>query len=466
MPSFLAAGAVLAAGGAAGWLHAATATIAQRVMTARMVPPVVECAFSLTDTRMSTACTLTTAVVATLVTACAPATPSLDAIGVGYTQAALRLAQHDPSLVEAWRGPGRLEPGPRGPVKQVAAEIAALLDDAARAGADISSAEDQARLRYLTFQLNALRYAADQRLGRAASVEEQAKEEFALELPPFDASAVQRSLAEIAKLLPAKGTLAERVFDLRRSIRVPREKRREVFEAALSACKDVSAPVFPLPAQEEVEIRISTFGEHKGADGLANHTGDLHTQIWINDEVPLDVSRALRLACHEGYPGHHVQHVMIDQLFESRQWMELRLTPAFGRYLLLTEGAAEVASDLAFSAEQRATLYREKLFPAAEVTSVDAAVLVRVEDLQRELLPVITDVARGYLANTITKTRALERLANEALVADADVMLSLIERQRARALVYGEGRRLIYSLLPSRDLAGLRALMRSTTALQ
>lgn len=134
--------------------------------------------------------------------------------------------------------------------------------------------------------------------------------------------------------------------------------------------------------------------------------------------------------------------------------------------MLLTKGAAEVASDLAFPADRRAALYREKLFVEAEVDSVDAATLVRVEDLQRELLPVISDVARGFLAGTIPKARALERLANEALVADADVMLALIERQRARALAFGEGRRLIYSLLPSRDLAGLRALMQSTTALQ
>ena len=403
---------------------------------------------------------------AALVAACAPATASLDAIGAGYVQAALRLNQHDPSLVDAWLGPGRLEPGPRGPAKQVAADIAALLDDAARAAGGVSSAEEKARLRYLTLQLNALRFAADKQLGRMASVDEQLKEEFALELPPFDASAVQRTLAEIARLLPGKGTLAERVNDLRRRIRVPEDQRDEVFEAALSACKDVSAPVFPLPAHERVQINFSVFQQHQGWDGFADHTGDFRTQIWINEEVPLDVSRALRLACHEGYPGHHVQHVLIDQLFESRQWLELRLTPVFGRHLLLTEGAAEVASDLAFPADRRAALYREKLFPAAEVSSVDAAVLVRVEDLQRELLPVISDVARGFLAGTIPKARALERLADEALVADADVMLALIERQRARALVYGEGRRLIYSLLPSRDLPGLRALMQSTTALQ
>jgi hypothetical protein len=161
-----------------------------------------------------------------------------------------------------------------------------------------------------------------------------------------------------------------------------------------------------------------------------------------------------------------VQHVLMDQLFESRQWMELRLTPVFGRHLLLTEGAAEVASDLAFPADRRAALYREKLFPVAQVNSVDAAIVVRVEDLQRELLPVVSDVARAYLASAISKARARERLENEALMPDADVMLALIERQRARALVHGEGRRLIYSLLPSRDLAGLRALMHSTTALQ
>jgi hypothetical protein len=414
---------------------------------------------------MSTARTLITALLATLA-ACAPGTPTLDAIGAGYVQAALRLAQHDPSLVEAWLGPERMEPGPRGPVKQIAADIAVLREDASRAGMDLSSAEEQARLRYLTLQLNALRFAADRQLGRAASIDEQLAEEFDLQPPLLDVPHVTRTLAEIDRLLPGKGTVGERVNDLRRRIRVPTDKRREVFEAAMSACKEISAPVFPLPSQEAIEIRISPFQRRQGWDGFADHTGDFHTQIWINDEVPLDVSRALRLACHEGYPGHHVQHVLIDQLFESRQWLELRLTPAFGRHLLLSEGAAEVASDLAFPADRRAALYREKLFPAAEVDSVDAAILVRVEDLQRELLPVVTDVARGYLASTITEERARERLANEALVADPAAMLAFMQRQRARALVYGEGRRLIYSLLPERTLDGLRALMQSTTALQ
>ena len=414
---------------------------------------------------MSTLRILTLAFV-TALAACGPGTPSLDSIGAGYAQAALRLAQHDPSLVDGWRGPDRMEPGPRGPLKQVATDIAALQDAATRAGAGLSSAEEQARHRYLTLQLNALRFAANRQLGVAATIDEQAKEEFGLELPPFDAAAAQRTRAEIDKLLPGKDTLAERVNEVRRRLRVPREKRGEVFEAALSACKEASTPVFPLPAREAVEIQFSQFSQRVGFDGWARHTEDFQTEVWINEEVPLDVSRALRLACHEGYPGHHVQHVLADQLFETRQWLELRLSPAFGRHLLLAEGAAEVGAELAFPADRRAAFYREKLFPAADVNDVDAGVLVRVEDLQRELLPVVTDVARGFLSNTITKAGARERLATEALVADPDGTLALIERRRARALVYGEGRRLIYSLLPSRDLAGLRALMQSAAALQ
>ena len=398
--------------------------------------------------------------------ACGPVTPPLNALGAAYVQVALRLDQHDSSLVDAWRGPERMEPGPRGPVKSIAADIAVLREDAARAAADVTSDEDKARLRYLPLHHDALRYAADRQLGRAASLDEQVKEEFAMEFPPLDAAAVQRTLAEIAKLLPGKDSLAQRVSDFRRRVRVPRDKRRAVVEAALSACKDASAPIFSLPAQEEFSLGFSQFGQHAGWDGWANHAADFRTEIWINEEYPLDVSRALRLACHEGYPGHHVQHVVIDQLLESRQWMELRLTPGFGRHLLLTEGAAEVAADLAFPPDRRAALYRDKLFPAADLNAADIEVLVRLEDLQRELLPVVTDVARAYLASAITQERAQERLTDEALVADALVMITFIERQRARALVHGEGRRVIYSLMPSRDLAGLRAVMQSTTALQ
>jgi hypothetical protein len=133
--------------------------------------------------------------------------------------------------------------------------------------------------------------------------------------------------------------------------------------------------------------------------------------------------------------------VLIDRVFGERQWPELLLSPAFGPHLLYLEGAAEVGADLA-------------LTPS------------RVEVLLQELQPVITDVARAYLDGGLSQDRALERLADEGLVADAAGLLAFIEQRRARALVYVEGRRLVYERLKTKSLAGLYDAFRSAAAVQ
>jgi hypothetical protein len=200
-------------------------------------------------------------------------------------------------------------------------------------------------------------------------------------------------------------------------------------------------------------------------DAFARYQGQQRTDIEINDDTELDVSRAVRLACHEGYPGHHVQNVLLDRLSAERQLPELLLTPGFGPHLLAAEGAAEAGADLALAAPARATLYRT-LFSIAELDAAPIDALVRTEDLLIELLPVITDVARRYLEGAITQEQAIGRLTNEALVANPQALLAFIERQRARALVYGEGRRIVYAAMQARDLDSLFNAFRRVAALQ
>ena len=78
----------------------------------------------------------------------------------------------------------------------------------------------------------------------------------------------------------------------------------------------------------------------------------------------------------------------------------------------------------------------------------------------------VTDVARQYLDGTLARDRAVARLANEALLTNPEGTLAFIERRRARALVYGEGRRIVYGLMKSRDLAGLHAAFKQVAAVQ
>jgi hypothetical protein len=132
---------------------------------------------------------------------------------------------------------------------------------------------------------------------------------------------------------------------------------------------------------------------------------------------------------------------LIEQLYRERQWPELLLMPAFGPHLLYLEGAAEAGADLVLSES-------------------------RVDRLLQDLQPIVTDVARAYLDGSLTEERALERLANEALVTNPAGTLAFIEQRRARALVYVEGRRLVYERLKTKDLAGLYDAFRSIAALQ
>ena len=396
-------------------------------------------------------------------TSCGPAQPDLDAIAEGYVRAALKLSQHDPSLVEQWRGPESWTPGPRRPVAEVQQEIERLHQQIQVRASDISSAAEYARVRYLSGQIAALRFAAERQLGRAAAIDDQARDEFAVTFPTLDRPAIARVHDKLERVLPGSQPLAERVSALRKATTIPRERRLATLSKAVDACRAATLKAIDLPADETTEL---VFEARMSWDALARYEGQHRTRIEINDDSELDVSRALRLACHEGYPGHHVQHLLTDRLVGERYAAELLLTPGFGPHLLLAEGAAEVAADLAFEPSDRAALYRAALFPAAELNPAAIDQLVQVEQLLIELLPVVTDVARQYLSNVITEQAAVERLANEALVANPRGTLSFIEQRRARALVYGEGRRIVYAAMESRDLAALFDTFRRAAAVQ
>jgi hypothetical protein len=376
-------------------------------------------------------------IVALAAASCTANRRGVDAIAEGYVRAALQLAQHDPTLVEAWRGPEQFRPGPRAPV----AEVARLIDELMReveSAAGNSSGQQYARVRYLGAQLRGLRFAADRQLGQAKSIDDQAREEFGVTFPPLDQAAVMRTHTALYAALPGFGSLQHRLREFRKASEVPASRWQEVLMAALDSCRRATAAVVPLPPDESVAVVLGD--PPLLFDGWASYRGNNRTEIEISGG-PLDSGRAHRLACHEGYPGHHVQHLLIDRLYADRQWPELLLTPGFGPHLLYAEGAAEVGADLVLTA-----------------TPVDRLV--------QDLSPIVTDVARRYLDGSLTQERALERLADEALIANPSALLAFIEQRRARALVYVEGRRLVYQHLKTKDLAGLYDAFRSVAALQ
>jgi hypothetical protein len=229
-----------------------------------------------------------------------------------------------------------------------------------------------------------------------------------------------------------------------------------VMRAALDACGAAVAQALPLPETSAIEV---AFVPALPWDAHARYLGGHRTRVEIHGGQPLDLSRALRVACHEGPAGHHAQYIWIaDRLIEARGWSEFALVPGFGPDLLLAEGAAEAGADLAMPAARRLEAYRTRLAPAAGLAAVDLDRLVRVEDALAALEPLIGDLARDYLDNRLTATLTAERLADEALVASPDSFIPFIEQRRARLLAYADGRRMVMARLAGRGLTALPTL--------
>ena len=61
------------------------------------------------------------------------------------------------------------------------------------------------------------------------------------------------------------------------------------------------------------------------------------------------MDRAIDLACHEGYPGHHVYNVLLEKnLVRDRGWVEFSVYPLFSPQSLIAEGTANFGIDVAF----------------------------------------------------------------------------------------------------------------------
>jgi hypothetical protein len=393
----------------------------------------------------------------------APQAPDLDALAARYVQLVRELARHDPSLIDHWlTEPPANTAGPRRPVSTLHIEIDALARAVAIPVVD-GPADSRGRAAYLAGQSRALRLAAQRLLGESLPFDVEARLAFGLTPTRADLFQADRARETLERLLPGTGSLGERLARFRARFRAPQAARATLMDAALAACRDAVRDAIPFPSDASVDV---SFVAGLPWDAHARALGGHRTRIEVHDGVPLDLTRALRLACHEGYAGHHAQHVWIaDGVLARLGWTERALVPGFGPALLIAEGAAEVGSQLAMPPATRAAVYRDRLAPAAglRLDSAEANTLVRVEQAQAALEPLVADIAREYLDNHITAARAIERLEQEVLMPGAESFLPFIERRRTSILAYTEGARVAWEQLAAAGsgtagLAALRAL--------
>ena len=103
-----------------------------------------------------------------------------------------------------------------------------------------------------------------------------------------------------------------------------------------------------LPPGESFTVEYVT---GKSWSGYNWYQGDYRSLIQVNTDLPINIDRAIDLACHEGYPGHHVYNVLLEQhLVRERGWIEYSVYPLFSPQSLIAEGTANYGIEVAFPA--------------------------------------------------------------------------------------------------------------------
>ena len=146
--------------------------------------------------------------------------------------------------------------------------------------------------------------------------------------------------------MPGQGSLSERFDKFRSQFTIPKDRLDATFKAAIEGCRSRTLAHLSLPAGESFVVEYVT---NKSWSGYNWYKGNYHSVIQVNTDLPIFADRAIDLACHEGYPGHHVYNVLLEKtLVRDRGWVEFSVYPLRSPQSLIAEGSANYGIDIAF----------------------------------------------------------------------------------------------------------------------
>jgi hypothetical protein len=338
----------------------------------------------------------------------------MNAIAESYVKLVLAVGQHDANYVDAYYGPPEWKASADSTTLSLD-EILRRADAAVAQLGPVPTSDDMPALRnrYLRTQLSSLRARVRMLRGQRFSFDEESKALYDAVAPTHDDAHFQRVIDTLSRLLPGTGPVPQRMEEFRRAFVIPREKLDTVFATAIAECKARTARRLVLPPDERFTVEEVV---DKPWSGYNWYQGNYRSLIQVNVELPIYIDRAVDLACHEGYPGHHVYNALLEHhLVRERGWMEYSVYPLFSPQSLIAEGSANYGIEMAFPEGERVAYEKAVLFPLAGLDASKADAYYTVQELMRELTYAGNEAARRYLNGQITAEQATDWLVRYSL---------------------------------------------------
>jgi hypothetical protein len=378
---------------------------------------------------------------------------ALDHAAETYVKLVLAVGLHDADYVDAYYGPAewKSEVEKRKPgLPTIRKEADGVLAELQRL--DPSGAIELVRLRhqYLLKQLESLEARIDILRGKKMTFDEESAALYDAVAPHYSESHFQQLLARLDPLLPGPGSLAERYQAFDKSFAVPKDKLDAVFRAAIDEARRRTLRHIHLPAGESFSVEYVT-GQVWSAYNW--YKGSSHSLIQVNTDFPVTIDFAVHLACHEGYPGHHVYNALLEnRLAKQRGWKEFTVYPLYSPQSLIAEGSAEFGVSVVLPEPDQVEFFSKTLFPLAGLDPAQVKRFLAVKKLAAELNYAGNEAARGYLDGKFGKDEAIRWLTTYALMSPerAAQRIRFFDKNRSYVINYNLGQDLVKQYMERR----------------
>ncbi len=169
----------------------------------------------------------------------------------------------------------------------------------------------------------------------------------------FDDNYLYRVVEECKEIFQITKPLKDTFEEFQKQRAIAPEKIEPYFLHAFKLVKTRTKEVFPnlLPSNEELSVEIV---KEKPWAAYNWYLGNSKSRIDINTDQPLNYLSILKIASHEGYPGHHTEHSIKESILYRQQGrFEHAILIVQSPESVISEGLANVGLDLLFTPKEQ-----------------------------------------------------------------------------------------------------------------
>jgi len=375
----------------------------------------------------------------------------MNEIADNYVKLVLRVGQIDGDFVDSYYGPDSLKPNDviktkndsLNVQKECSLQTDILLKRLDSLGSLKADELQTLRYRFLYKQLLAVKAKLFMLSGGTLPFDEESKALYDAVSPSFPKEHYEKIIYEIRNILPGKGDVVTRWNNFKKDFIIPENKIDTVFKAAINACRKRTLEHIKLPPNENFKVEFVT---NKPWAGYNWYKGNYFSVIQVNTSIPIYIDRAIDLAAHEGYPGHHVYNSLLEEyLVKKRGWLEFTVYPLFSPQSLIAEGTANYGIDAVFPGESRMKFEKEVLFPLAGLDSTKADEYYKILKMTEELSYAGNEAAKNFLDGKWTKDETLHWLEKYCLMSSeqAKQKIKFVNIYRSYVINYNLGKDIV-----------------------